>query len=121
VIPGFVIALVGLAVSRASTPLAAGDQGCVNQGSDRRLLAGPVCWAQRQLSWKSDIEPHFLSLEASRIFSVGIAWPPYLVVNRQVAAQRWQMFRVGIRYDRNWHGYIVPTMALKVLSQPLRY
>lgn len=31
------------------------------------------------------------------------------------------MFRVGFRYDRNWHGYIFPTAAWKVVATPLEY
>jgi hypothetical protein len=31
-------------------PTTPSNQGCVNQGSDRRIAAPVVCWAQRHLS-----------------------------------------------------------------------
>jgi hypothetical protein len=97
------------------------EQGCVNQGNDRRLMPLPVCWAQRHLSWRSDEEPYFVSFGDSGHMNVGLAWPPYLVVNWPAESGQWGMFRIGIRYDRNWRGYIFPTLALKVVSVPLRY
>ena len=103
------------------TGTAAGDQGCVNQGSDRRMFAPVVCWAQRQLSWKSDHEPWFVLLGRPQRAHLGLAWPPYLVVNWPDDQGRWRVFRIGFRYDRTWRGYIFPTLALKRLPEPLRY
>jgi len=97
------------------------DQGCVNQGEDRRLMALPVCWAQRHLSWKSNEEPSFVSLGDPAGVNVGLAWPPYFVMNWRLEDGEWRMFRIGIRYDKNWRGYIFPTLALKMVSGPLRY
>jgi hypothetical protein len=103
------------------SPRFPGDQGCINQGADRRLLAIPICWAQRHLSWKSENEPSFLSIGATHRLNLGLAWPPYLVINWYRGRDQWGMFRIGFRYDRNWHGYIFPTIAWKVISSPLRY
>lgn len=98
-----------------------GDQGCVNQGRDRRLAARLVCPAQQYLSWKSKNEPYFLSIGNPYFINVGLAWPPYVVINRYRGPGQWQMFRMGFRYDLNWHGYIFPTVAWKLVSRPLRY
>lgn len=97
------------------------SQGCVNQGSDRRIAAPVICWAQRQFSWKSEHQPHFLLLENHDRTSLGLAWPPYLVYNSPDGKGRWRMFRIGFRYDRNWRGYIFPTVAWKRVTAPLRY
>jgi hypothetical protein len=97
------------------------NQGCVNQGSDRRFGAPLVCWAQRHLSWKSGNEPHFLLIGHAHGTSLGLAWPPYLVYNSPDGDGRWRLFRIGFRYDRNWRGYIFPTVAWKRVSSPLRY
>lgn len=97
------------------------NQGCIAQGADRRFAATAICWAQRHASWKSEHEPHFLLLGSVQGTSLGIAWPPYLVCNIPDGTRRWRMFRIGARYDRNWRGYIFPTIAWKHVSQPLRY
>ena len=104
-----------------AAPGASVDQGCINQGHDRRMWATEVCWAQRRLSWKSDHEPHFMLLGNPRRTSIGLAWPPYIVYNSPDGNGRWRLFRIGFRYDRNWRGYIFPTVALKRLPKPLRY
>ncbi len=97
------------------------NQGCVNQGIDRRVAAPIVCWAQRHLSWKSEHEPHFVLIGRPERTSIGLAWPPYVVYNSPDGSGRWRMFRVGFRYDRSWRGYIFPTVAWKHVSSPLRY
>jgi hypothetical protein len=97
------------------------DQGCVNQGSDRREFAPVVCWLQRQLSWKSEHEPHFALLGRPDRTNLGLAWPPYVVFNMSDGHDHWRMFRIGFRYDRTWRGYIFPAIAAKRTSQPLRY
>ena len=57
----------GQRTPKGDVPSAApADQGCVNQGSDRREFAPVVCWLQQQMSWKSDHEPHF-ALSANQI------------------------------------------------------
>lgn len=99
----------------------AADQGCVNQGRDRRVAATLICAAQRRLSWKSDREPRFWLLGNPARTSLGLAWPPYLVYNSPAGNARWRMFRVGFRYDRTWRGYIFPTIAWKLITHPLRY
>ena len=53
--------------------------------------------------------------------NVGLAWPPYLVVNALEHDGRWRMFRIGFRYDRTWRGYIFPTAAWKIIDSPLTY
>ncbi|MGH9488166.1 MAG: hypothetical protein ACRD04_11340 [Terriglobales bacterium] len=98
-----------------------GSQGCVDQGQDRRFAAPLTCGAQRSLSWKSNHEPHFWLIGNPQGRSLGLAWPPYLVYNAPAGVHRWRMFRVGVRYDRNWRGYIFPTIAFKFVTQPLRY
>lgn len=97
------------------------SQGCVNQGKDRRFAAPVICWAQRHMSWKSNHKPDFLLIGNPKDTSIGLAWPPYFVLNSPAGKNRWYMFRIGFRYDRNWHGYIFPTIAWKIISKPLRY
>lgn len=98
-----------------------GDQGCVNQGSDRREFAPVVCWLQQHMSWKSEHEPHFALVGKPDRTNLGLAWPPYLVFNMSDGNDHWRMFRIGFRYDRTWRGYIFPTIAGKRISHPLRY
>jgi hypothetical protein len=124
VLLGLVVPLFG--EQQAQTSVAANmsgrpDQGCVNQGSDRRFGGTVVCWAQRHLSWKSQHEPAFVLIGSPQRTSVGLAWPPYLVYNSPDRSGRWRMFRIGVRYDRMWRGYIFPTAAWKRVSNPLRY
>jgi hypothetical protein len=97
------------------------DQGCVNQGNDRRLAAPIVCWLQRHLSWKSEQEPQlaFVGHPPARFLAAG--WPPYLVYNSPDSCGHFRVFRVGFRYDRKWRGYIFPTLAWKCLEKPLVY
>jgi hypothetical protein len=102
----------------SATPV---SQGCVNQGSDHRVAATVICWAQRHMSWKSEHEPHFVLIGNPERTNIGLAWPPYFVYNSPDGSGRWQMFRIGFRYDRNWRGYISPTAAWKRVSHPLRY
>lgn len=97
------------------------DQGCVNQGNDRRIAAPVVCGLQRELSWKSDDPPRLFRVGNRRLTHLEIAWPPYLVVNSPDGDGHWRMFRIGIRYDRNWRGYIFPTAACKCMEHPLLY
>jgi len=96
-------------------------QGCVNEGGDCRMFAPVMCWSQRQMSWKSDREPHFVLLGNANRTHLGLAWPPYVVINSPDGTGRWRMFRIGFRYDRTWRGYIFPTIAAKYVNQPLRY
>ena len=102
-------------------PVTRVDQGCVNQGNDRRIAAPLVCWLQRHLSWKSENEPHLHVLGDPHRRSLGLAWPPYLVYNSPDGAGHFRMFRIGFRYDRKWRGYIFPTLARKCLPDPLDY
>lgn len=97
------------------------DQGCVNQGNDRREFAPVVCWLQQHMSWKSEHEPHFALVGRPDGTNLGLAWPPYLVFNMRDGNDHWRMFRIGFRYDRTWRGYIFPTIAAKRISRPLRY
>jgi hypothetical protein len=97
------------------------DQGCVNQGSDRREFAPVICWLQRRLSWKSEHEPDFLLVGKRYGTNLGLAWPPYMVFNSPDGKGRWRMFRIGFRYDRTWRGYIFPTVAAKYVSSPVSY
>lgn len=117
------LTLLGLLAARPSVaqPHAAHAQGCVNQGNDRRVAGWAVCFAQRHLSWKSQRKPHFFLIGKSTHTSLGVAWPPYVVYNSPKKKGHWRMFRLGFRYDRNWHGYIFPTAAWKVVSTPLEY
>ena len=109
------IAILGIDASDAA------DQGCVNQGSDRRMAASVVCGMQQKLSWKSEHLPHLFRIGSARRTHVEIAWPPYVVFNKTEKPGHWLMFRLGFRYDRTWHGYIFPTAALKSLDHPLQY
>jgi hypothetical protein len=96
-------------------------EGCVNQGKDCRKCATIICWLQWRLSWNSEHEPHFVLIGKPDLIHVGVAWPPYIVFNAPSRKGRWLMLRIGFRYDRNWRGYIFPTMACKSVAQPLRY
>ena len=96
-------------------------RGCVNQGEDCRKLATVVCFLQRHMSWNSEHEPHLVMVGRTAKAQAGFAWPPYVVFNIPRADGRWLMFRIGFRYDRNWRGYIFPTLAVKTVNQPLRY
>jgi hypothetical protein len=117
----FALAFSAQAAKSSDAPAAPVNQGCVNQGSDPRMGATVVCWAQRHLSWKSEHEPRFVLVGNPERTNVGLAWPPYLVYNSPDGNGRWHMFRIGFRYDHNWRGYIFPTVALKRVSHPLRY
>jgi len=97
------------------------DQGCINQGEDCRKFAIIVCFLQRHLSWNSGHEPHFLTVGPPDQTQVAVAWPPYFVFNTHRENGRWLMFRIGFRYDCNWHGYIFPSLALKTVNRPLLY
>jgi hypothetical protein len=103
------------------SPATHADQGCVNQGADRREFAPVVCWLQRHMSWKSEHEPYFALVGKSNGTNLGLAWPPYAVFNWSNGKGHWRMFRAGFRYDRTWRGYIFPTVAAKQISHPLRY
>ena len=102
----------------SATPV---DQGCVNQGNDRREFAPVVCWLQQHMSWKSEHEPHFALIGKPDRTSLGLAWPPYVVFNMSDGNDHWRMFRIGFRYDRTWRGFIFPTIAAKRILNPLRY
>ena len=97
------------------------DQGCVNQGNDRREFAPVICWMQRRMSWKSEHEPRFVLVGKRDGTNLGLAWPPYMIFNSPDGKGRWRMFRIGFRYDRTWRGYIFPTVAAKYVSNPLSY
>jgi hypothetical protein len=97
------------------------DQGCINQGNDRREFSPVVCWLQRHLSWRSEQKPYFASLGKPDGIHVGLAWPPYLVFNSPDKNGHWRIIRIGFRYDRTWRGYIFPTMAAKRLSHSPSY
>lgn len=97
------------------------DQGCVNQGEDRRGFAPVVCWMQRRMSWRSEHEPHFALVGKPDGTNLGLAWPPYAVFNMSDGKGHWRMLRIGFRYDRTWRGYIFPTIAAKRILHPLRY
>jgi hypothetical protein len=97
------------------------DQGCVNQGKDRRWAAPVVCGLQRVFSWKSEHRPHLFRIGSTKGAHADIAWPPYFVFNAPQRDGHWRMFRIGFRYDRDWHGYIFPTAAAKSIKKPLQY
>jgi hypothetical protein len=97
------------------------DQGCVNQGKDCPKFAKIICWLQVHLSWNSEQEPHFVMIGRPDQTHVGAAWPPHLVFNARSEKGSWLMPRIGFRYDRNWRGYIFPTIACKSVDKPLRY
>ncbi|HKQ85407.1 MAG TPA: hypothetical protein VJS43_01425 [Candidatus Acidoferrales bacterium] len=115
------LALGSSGTGKAQPPRSTTSQGCVNQGKDRRAFAPVVCWTQRHLSWKSPHKPRFFLLGKTTHTSLGFAWPPYVVYNSPKSKGQWRMFRIGFRYDRNWHGYIFPTAAWKIVDSPLEY
>ena len=90
----------------------------MNAGPDTRIDPfGLFCALQRQYSYKSSHEP---KLHAHRTWAWGMH-PSYFVYNRQLANGNWLLFRAGWRYDRNWRGYIGPSLAWKKISRPLLY
>ena len=117
----FALAFPAQSAKSSIAPQAPASQGCIDQGSDRRIAAAVVCWAQRHLSWKSKHKPSFVLIGNAKRTSIGLAWPPYLVFNSPDGRGRWHIFRIGFRYDLNWRGYIFPTAAWKRVSNPLRY
>jgi hypothetical protein len=52
---------------------------------------------------------------------VGVAWPPCLALDALGAKGRRLMLRIGFRYDRNWRGYIFPTVDCKREDKPLHF
>lgn len=118
---GVAFARPGLPCRRYTPPRTRVDQGCVNQGNDRRIGAKFICGSQRRFSWKSENRPNLLTIGSSEGVHFAVAWPPYLVVNAPASNGNWRMFRVGFRYDRNWRGYIFPTAACKCIDSPLLY
>ena len=85
------------------------------------MFAPVVCWMQRHMSWKSPHEPYYTEIGSGGRTHLGLAWPPYLVLNTPAGDGQWRIFRMGFRYDRTWRGYIFPTLAVKRISHPLRY
>ena len=117
----FVLTTMAFPCSVYKPPKKRVDQGCVNQGNDRRIGAPVICWLQGHLSWKSTEKPDMLILGDPDGRNLGLAWPPYVVYNSPQKDGSWRMFRMGIRYDRTWKGYIFPTAAAKCLDHPLTY
>ena len=95
------------------------EQGCVNEGTDKRLFGKVVCWLQQRLSLRSTYEPATLV----------IGFPPYLAINFPVPFSKltkWGVrksihFRIGMRYDFNAKKYITPSAALKDVTRSLMY
>ena len=100
--------------------------GCPGAGSDPRLFPRFTCWLQRLGSFHSETEP----------LSLMVAFPPFVVLNVPIPhrlaqflhrkslplGRNWYlMARLGFRYDRNWHGYIFPEAAIKVLDHTVHY
>lgn len=104
------------------------NQGCPGEGADHRTLGWLICPLQRLFSRKSNTPPR---LHEHGLWAWG-AWPPYVVINRPHAlvldpersiweVTRWRMSRLGWRYDKNWKGYIGPSAAAKVVTEPLLF
>ena len=91
-------------------------QGCPNEGADTRIFGSLVRRLQRSLSWPSLKEPTWL---AAKLPYVGIAWPPYIIVQVPQGG-RWWMARAGFRYDFNAKMYIFPALAFKHVAQPMK-
>src|SRR5579872_625475 len=93
-----------------------GGHGCVNAADDPRIDPyGIICSLQRRCSYISVREP---KLHTHRNWAWGVS-PPYFVSNRKLKSGGWRVARIGWRYDRNWHGYIGPSGAWKVVAEPL--
>lgn len=89
------------------------NQGCIDEGPDKRKLGWLVCPLQKLLSFRSAIEP----------LSIVIALPPYFVINIPIGRGKMLMIRAGWRYNRGatWKGFIFPTGACKVIDTGLLY
>lgn len=98
------------------------DQGCPQEGEDRRLFGTVVCWLQRKLSFESDLEP----------ISIVLAFPPYISINIPIPwweKSEWGVhkvlnFRAGWRMDMgigNKRMFIFPSAAIKKTSRGLMY
>jgi hypothetical protein len=118
---GVVLAVPGRPCKLYRPPTTRVDQGCINQGNDRRVAAALVCGLQQELSWKSEDRPKLVKFGRRAGTHIQMGWPPYLVFNAPASNGNWRMFRVGFRYDRTWRGYIFPTAACKCLQSPLDY
>jgi hypothetical protein len=95
-----------------------GGHGCVNAADDPRIDPyGIICSLQQRYSYKSLREP---KLHVHRTWAWG-ASPPYFVSNRRLRRGGWRVARIGWRYDRQWHGYIGPSGAWKVIPEPLLF
>src|ERR1041384_6158354 len=113
----FACVLIVVAGTYGSDAFAAG-QGCPNEGPDTRLLGKVGCKIQRIFSFHSTPPPKWLLAkhDAEGDMSEGIAFPPYIIIQSKD-----HFFRLGWRFDTNWHGYIFPTAALKRGHLPKGY
>ena len=100
------------------------EQGCPNEGEDKRFLGWLICPIQRALSFKSHTEPA----------SITFAFPFYLAINlprlwvklvpqskTEWGLRRVLHFHVGWRYDVNGRLYIFPAWSLKTTGRAVFY
>ncbi len=118
------------------------DQGCPNEGTDRRIFGPIVCWLQRLFTWSSTYEPISLLiafpwpnlLASAAIYGLGLpAWlhllTIYFAINFPVpfsGLTKWGVrknihLRWGWRYDFNAKIVIWPEMAIKDTSRAVFY
>jgi hypothetical protein len=96
---------------------------CPGEGTDPRIWRWGTCWLQNRCSFHTPVEP----------LGILLAFPPFLAINcpvptwlvrrfRPTATPGWYvMARAGFRYDKNWKGYIVPELALKLMQSTVYY
>jgi len=83
------------------------DQGCVNEGKDRRLFGKVTCWLQRLLSFQTNVAPFTFVLELPFGFRIITPWP----------GSRKLLFRVALyRYDYYARKMIFFSAALKRIA-----
>lgn len=100
------------------------EQGCPNEGDDKRFMGWLLCPIQRLLKFDSQTEP--ASIMFGFPFFVAINLPLLWVKLVPQDKKEWGVRRVlhwhfGIRYDFNARFYITPAWSLKTTGRAFFY
>src|SRR2546425_9214832 len=60
---------------------------------------------------RSTLFPYTTLFRSLTFRNSAIGFPPYLIINYKRKSNKYLMFRIGFRYDKNWKGYIFPSSA----------